>query len=200
MSIWTRTGAKCAGHTSSATSAATPKGSPSKRPSASKASNSPAACSKHGAPTSTNTTTATSSRSRSRRSRPNYGGCSKTPARRARRTRWHRRFANNLLKVWPALWTFVTVDRAASYYSFSRSVTGAGVFGRRAGRASGCRAGRARVDDRARGGHGLLPVGGRQHGEIPVRWTDLPVRVAVDSPVGSSLASPAALAAVCRAA
>ncbi len=25
------------------------------------------------------------------------------------RTRWHRRFANNLLKVWPALWTFVTV-------------------------------------------------------------------------------------------
>ncbi|MFZ0970800.1 MAG: IS66 family transposase, partial [Solirubrobacteraceae bacterium] len=26
------------------------------------------------------------------------------------RTRWHRRFANNLLKVWPALWTFVTVD------------------------------------------------------------------------------------------
>ena len=28
----------------------------------------------------------------------------------SRRTRWHRRFANNLLKVWPALWTFVTVD------------------------------------------------------------------------------------------
>ena len=27
-----------------------------------------------------------------------------------RRTRWHRRFANNLLKVWPALWTFVTVE------------------------------------------------------------------------------------------
>jgi transposase len=26
------------------------------------------------------------------------------------RTRWHRRFATNLLKVWPALWTFVTVD------------------------------------------------------------------------------------------
>jgi len=25
-------------------------------------------------------------------------------------TRWHRRFANNLLKVWPALWTFVTVE------------------------------------------------------------------------------------------
>jgi transposase len=26
------------------------------------------------------------------------------------RTRWHRRFANNLLKVWPALWTFVTLE------------------------------------------------------------------------------------------
>jgi transposase len=28
----------------------------------------------------------------------------------SRRTRWHRRFANNLLKVWPALWTFVSVE------------------------------------------------------------------------------------------
>jgi transposase len=28
----------------------------------------------------------------------------------SRRTRWHRRFANNLLKVWPALWTFATID------------------------------------------------------------------------------------------
>jgi transposase len=28
----------------------------------------------------------------------------------SRRTRWHRRFANNLLKVWPALWTFITID------------------------------------------------------------------------------------------
>ena len=27
-----------------------------------------------------------------------------------RRTRWHRRFANNVLKVWPALWTFTTID------------------------------------------------------------------------------------------
>jgi transposase len=25
------------------------------------------------------------------------------------RNRWHRRFANNLLKVWPALWTFTTI-------------------------------------------------------------------------------------------
>jgi hypothetical protein len=28
----------------------------------------------------------------------------------SRRTRWHRRFANNLLKVWPALWTFATIE------------------------------------------------------------------------------------------
>jgi transposase len=28
----------------------------------------------------------------------------------SKRTRWHRRFANNLLKVWPALWTFATVE------------------------------------------------------------------------------------------
>jgi len=26
------------------------------------------------------------------------------------RNRWHRQFANNLLKIWPALWTFITVD------------------------------------------------------------------------------------------
>jgi transposase len=28
--------------------------------------------------------------------------------RKSKRTRYHRRFANNLLKVWPALWTFIT--------------------------------------------------------------------------------------------
>jgi transposase len=26
------------------------------------------------------------------------------------RNRWHRQFANNLLKIWPALWTFVTIE------------------------------------------------------------------------------------------
>ena len=31
-------------------------------------------------------------------------------ARKSKRTRHHRRFANNLLKIWPALWTFVTVE------------------------------------------------------------------------------------------
>jgi transposase len=30
--------------------------------------------------------------------------------RNSKRTRLHRRFANNLLKIWPALWTFVTVE------------------------------------------------------------------------------------------
>jgi hypothetical protein len=33
-----------------------------------------------------------------------------TPRPKSRRTRWHRRFANNLLKVWPALWTFLTIE------------------------------------------------------------------------------------------
>jgi transposase len=28
--------------------------------------------------------------------------------RKSKRTRYHRRFANNLLKVWPALWTFAS--------------------------------------------------------------------------------------------
>jgi transposase len=28
----------------------------------------------------------------------------------SRRTRWHRQFANNLLKIWPALWTFTIID------------------------------------------------------------------------------------------
>jgi transposase len=28
----------------------------------------------------------------------------------SQRTRWHRRFSNNLLKVWPALWTFTIID------------------------------------------------------------------------------------------
>jgi transposase len=31
-----------------------------------------------------------------------------TAGRKSKRTRYHRRFANNLLKVWPALWTFTT--------------------------------------------------------------------------------------------
>jgi transposase len=31
-------------------------------------------------------------------------------ARKSTRTKYHRRFANNLLKIWPALWTFVTVE------------------------------------------------------------------------------------------
>ena len=31
-------------------------------------------------------------------------------ARRSQRNRWHRQFANNLLKIWPALWTFTRID------------------------------------------------------------------------------------------
>jgi len=33
-----------------------------------------------------------------------------TASPKSQRTRWHRRFANNLLKVWPALWTFTTIE------------------------------------------------------------------------------------------
>ena len=36
--------------------------------------------------------------------------CSKHACPKSRRTRWHRQFANNLLKIWPALWTFTTID------------------------------------------------------------------------------------------
>lgn len=35
--------------------------------------------------------------------------CARKPPK-SRRTRWPWQFANNLLKVWPALWTFTTID------------------------------------------------------------------------------------------
>ena len=50
------------------------------------------------------------SRPRSHRSRPSCAR-SRAGSPRKPRNRWHRQFANNLLKVWPALWTFVSVDR-----------------------------------------------------------------------------------------
>jgi hypothetical protein len=34
----------------------------------------------------------------------------KDASRKSKRTRWHRQFAHNLLKVWPALWTFVSIE------------------------------------------------------------------------------------------
>jgi hypothetical protein len=74
------------------------------------ASRSPTKCSPPGAPTSASTTSAIDSTPRSHRSRPDSERCSKTPAPKAKRTRWHRRFANNLLKVRAALWTFTTID------------------------------------------------------------------------------------------
>ena len=108
MSISIPTSAKSAGRICSATSAATPTGWPSRRPSANTAlaltgrvfaawrayqheHHDRGAC-----------------RPRSHRSRPSCGRCSKHARRKSQRTRWHRRFANNLLKVWPALWTFTT--------------------------------------------------------------------------------------------
>ena len=47
---------------------------------------------------------------RSPRSRPSYEQLLEDASPKSKRTRWHRRFANNLLKVWPALWTFTTID------------------------------------------------------------------------------------------
>ena len=61
-------------------------------------------------PTSISTTIALTSQHRSRRPKPSYGSRSKTPPPRAGARRRHRRFANNLLNVWPALWTFTTTD------------------------------------------------------------------------------------------
>jgi Transposase IS66 family len=57
-----------------------------------------------------NTRTVPGSPPRWRRSRASFAGCSSKTARKSKRTRLHRRFANNLLKIWPALWTFVTVE------------------------------------------------------------------------------------------
>lgn len=33
-----------------------------------------------------------------------------TASQKKARNRWHRQFANNLLKIWPALWTFATTE------------------------------------------------------------------------------------------
>jgi len=49
--------------------------------------------------------------------------------RQSKRTRLHRVFANNLLKIWPALWTFTIIEERASYYSSRRVVAGAGASG-----------------------------------------------------------------------
>jgi hypothetical protein len=61
----------------------------------------------------------------------------------SKRTRWHRRFANNLLKVWPALWTFVTVEGVSrptippNARSAPRSSTGKSRSARKARTANG---------------------------------------------------------------
>ena len=70
----------------------------------------PAACSPHGAPSSTSITTATDARTRSHPIQTELRALLEQASPKSRRTRWHRQFANNLLKIWPALWTFVTAD------------------------------------------------------------------------------------------
>ena len=72
------------------------------------ASSSPAASSKPGTATN-DTKTAPGSNARSPRSKPSSANYSKS-RRKTPRNKYHRGFANNLLKIWPALWTFVTND------------------------------------------------------------------------------------------
>ncbi len=101
---------RCAGRTCNAISAVTPMAWANRSPSASRASRSPRRCSPPGTPTSTSTTTAPGFKPRSRRSRPNSAPLLEDASPKKARNRWHRQFANNLLKVWPALWTFTTID------------------------------------------------------------------------------------------
>jgi len=110
MPIWTPTSAKCAGHISNVIFVATQTGLLSRRPSVSADLSSPATCSPPGAPTSTSTTTATGYKPRSRRSRQNCGNCSSTPHRRTGAPAGTDGSRTHVLKVWPALWTFTTID------------------------------------------------------------------------------------------
>ena len=82
----------------------------SRRPSASTAQSSPAGCSPPGAPTSTSITTDSGYRPRSQPIQTELRRLLEDASPKSRRTRWHRQFANNLLKVWPALWTFTRID------------------------------------------------------------------------------------------
>ena len=111
----------------------------------------------------------------------------------SRRTRWHRRFANNLLKVWPALWTFTTIDGAAVVLLiFSSRCRSGCVWSTLPARTSGCSSWRC-SGGRPSAGRCMLCCRLRDGStaEIPARWTDLPC--AQRDPSVGSLASPAAL-------
>jgi hypothetical protein len=71
---------------------------------------SPGGCSAPGAPTSTSTTTAANSRGKTAPIQTELRALLETASPKKARHRWHRQFANNLLKVWPALWTFTRVE------------------------------------------------------------------------------------------
>ena len=74
-----------------------------------RASRSPTTSSPPGTPTST-TATAPGSKRRSRRSKTSSATLLEHAARKSPRTKYHRQFAKNLLKRWPALWTFTHTD------------------------------------------------------------------------------------------
>ncbi len=71
---------------------------------------SPTGCSPRGGPTSTSTTTADRLQTEIAPIQTELRQLLEQASPKSRRTRWHRQFANNLLKVWPALWTFTTTD------------------------------------------------------------------------------------------
>jgi Transposase IS66 family. len=67
-------------------------------------------------------------------------------------------FSKNLLKIWPALWTFVEVEERAPHYSSRRPAAQTRASARRSRRAARRRAGGARMDHRAWGSPALLPA------------------------------------------
>ena len=110
MGTWTRTSVKCAGRTSSATSAATQKGLAEQK-----------TFGEQGLELTGRVFAAWRAYQHEHRDRAQLKA-EISPIRtqllrlldqaspKSRRTRWHRRFANNLLKIWPALWTFTSVE------------------------------------------------------------------------------------------
>ena len=101
--------ARHAGHTSNAIFVVTQKDSRCRKTLANKAFRSPAGCSRYGAHSG-------STKDRERLAaemapiQAKLRELLQNAARKSKRTRLHRRFANNLLKIWPALWTFLSTE------------------------------------------------------------------------------------------
>ena len=98
-----------AGRTCSATSPPTAKAWANNKTSDTPASSSPTTCSTPGS-SSSKTATGPSSKPGSRRSKTKLHAELEHASRKSPRTKYHRQFARNLLKRWPALWTFTHTD------------------------------------------------------------------------------------------